>query len=70
MKLVKLLEDFATNSTSSTIEKQTALYGIKLVVSRVDKKSKAFYKVCLNLVLAATEDIALLFFGDRLQNHW
>ncbi len=48
LKLVKLLEDVSTSSSTSSLEKQTALYGIKLIVARVDRKSKAFSKVSPN----------------------
>ena len=43
---MSLLEANISNIHASVIEKQTALYGLKLIISLVGKKSKTLSSVC------------------------
>ena len=56
MNLVQVLESVAISNSASVIERQTALYGLKLIVSLVEGTSSVFTKVHMTDTVAAIVD--------------
>ena len=53
MNLIQVLESVAISDNASVIERQTALYGLKLIVSLVEGTSSVFIKVHMTDTVAA-----------------